>query len=180
LLLDVLAGHNDDANAPTWREALAAQTALRIGVADNFNADTEVANALGKAVVTLRNLGYAVSHAWAPFTDFSKGIATIEADRQTIGRLAFKDIDVLVLPTTATATPTVKDAARNALALSPELTMFANYYGLPAVSVPGGFDSRGLPMGLQMVAKPGDDGSVLQLASQYEAAAGFANRHPIA
>jgi aspartyl-tRNA(Asn)/glutamyl-tRNA(Gln) amidotransferase subunit A len=180
LLLDVLAGHNDDAKAPTWREALAAQTALRIGVADNFNADTEVANALGKAVVTLRNLGYAVSHAWAPFTDFSKGIATIEADRQTIGRLAFKDIDVLVLPTTATATPLVKDAAKNALALSPELTMFANYYGLPAVSVPGGFDSRGLPMGLQMVAKPGDDGSVLQLASQYEAAAGFANRHPIA
>jgi Asp-tRNA(Asn)/Glu-tRNA(Gln) amidotransferase A subunit family amidase len=28
-------------------------------------------------------------------------------------------------------------------------------------------------MGLQMVAKPGDDGSVLQLASQYEAAAGY-------
>jgi Asp-tRNA(Asn)/Glu-tRNA(Gln) amidotransferase A subunit family amidase len=35
-------------------------------------------------------------------------------------------------------------------------------------------------MGLQMVAQPGDDGSVLQLASQYEVAAGFANRHPIA
>jgi aspartyl-tRNA(Asn)/glutamyl-tRNA(Gln) amidotransferase subunit A len=86
---------------------------------------------------------------------------------------------VLVLPTTATATPTVKDAAKNPQALSPELTMFANYYGLPAVSVPCGSDSRGLPVGLQIVAKPGDDGSVFRLASEYEAAAGFANRHPI-
>jgi aspartyl-tRNA(Asn)/glutamyl-tRNA(Gln) amidotransferase subunit A len=178
LLLDVLAEQN--AKAPTWREALAAETALRIGVADNFQADTEMANALGKAVVTIRSLGYVVSRGEAPFTDFSKGVATIEADRRSIARLTFKDIDVLVLPTTATATPTVKDAEKHSLALSPELTMFANYYGLPAVSVPCGFDSRGLPVGLQMVAKPGDDGAILQLASQYEAAAGLTDRHPIA
>jgi aspartyl-tRNA(Asn)/glutamyl-tRNA(Gln) amidotransferase subunit A len=87
--------------------------------------------------------------------------------------LAFKDIDVLVLPTTPTATPTVEDAANNSLALSSQLTMFANYYGLPAVSVPCGFDSHGLPVGLQIVARPWNDGAVLQLAWQYERAAGF-------
>jgi aspartyl-tRNA(Asn)/glutamyl-tRNA(Gln) amidotransferase subunit A len=177
LLLDVLAEQNTKAS--TWREAIAADAALRIGIADNVRADTEMADALARAVATIEGLGYAVSHAKAPLTDFTKGVATIEADRQSIGRLTFKDIDVLVLPTTTTATPTVKGAGRNSLALSPELTMFANYYGLPAASVPCGFDSRGLPVGLQIVAKPGDDGAVLRLACQYEAAAGLANRHPI-
>jgi Asp-tRNA(Asn)/Glu-tRNA(Gln) amidotransferase A subunit family amidase len=42
----------------------------------------------------------------------------VEADRKAIGDLAFKDIDVLVLPTTPIATPTVEDAANNSLALS--------------------------------------------------------------
>ena len=172
LLLDVLAGH-DEARATTWREALAAETALRIGIADNFRADAEVKKEFGKAVETIQRLGHAMSDARAPLTDFGKGIATIEADRHSIGDLSFKDIDVLILPTTATAPPTVKDAASNPQALSPELTMFANYYGLPAVSMPCGLDSRGLPVGLQIVARPGDDGVVLQLAAQYEAAAGF-------
>jgi aspartyl-tRNA(Asn)/glutamyl-tRNA(Gln) amidotransferase subunit A len=48
--------------------------------------------------------------------------------------------------------------------------MFANYYGLPAVTVPCGFDPNGLPLGLQMVAKPWDEGAVLRLAHQYEMA----------
>jgi Asp-tRNA(Asn)/Glu-tRNA(Gln) amidotransferase A subunit family amidase len=56
--------------------------------------------------------------------------------------------------------------------------MFANYYGRPAVSMPCGLDRRGLPVGLQIVGRPGDDGAVLRLTSQYEAAARFANRHP--
>lgn len=176
LLLDVLA----EQTAPSWREAFAAETPLRIGVADNVQADPEITIALGQAVATIERLGYAVSHVVAPFTDFAKGVAMIQADRRNVGRLAFRDIDVLVLPTTATATPAVKDAEKNALALAPELTMFANYYGLPAVSVPCGFDGRGLPVGLQIVAKPGDDGAVLRFAFQYEAAAGLANRQPIA
>jgi len=171
LLLEVL--------AEPRATALSVTTPLRIGVADNFQADTEIAEAFRKAVATITGLGYVVSPAGAPFTDATIGTATIQADRQSIGRRMFSDIDVLVVPTTATATPTVKDAEKNALALSPELTMFANYYGLPAVSVPCGFDSRGLPVGLQIVVNHGDDSDALRLASQYETASGFANRYPI-
>ena len=177
LLLEVLAEQN--ATAPPQPEALSVTTPLRIGVADDFHADPEITEAFGKAVAIITGLGYAVSPVGAPFTDSTKGTATIQADRQSIGRRLFSDIDVLVLPTTATATPTVKDAEKNALALSAELTMFANYYGLPAVSVPCGFDSRGLPVGLQIVANRGDDSVALRFASQYEAASGFANRYPI-
>ncbi|HEX2343720.1 MAG TPA: amidase [Vicinamibacterales bacterium] len=180
LVLDVLAEHNHHANVPTWRRALAAKSELRIGVADNVKVDQEVSNAFNKAVATLRSLGHTVNYASAPFTDFSKGIANVESDRKAIGHLAFKDIDVLVLPTIATATPTVKDAAKNPLALPSRLTMFANYYGLPAVSVPCGFDDHGLPVGLQIVGKPREDGAILQLAWQYERAAEFGKKQPIA
>jgi aspartyl-tRNA(Asn)/glutamyl-tRNA(Gln) amidotransferase subunit A len=66
----------------------------------------------------------------------------------------------------------------DAQALSPRNTLFANYYGLPAISVPCGFDSRGLPLGLQIVGKPWDDRSVLRLAHRYQAATGWSKQHP--
>jgi Asp-tRNA(Asn)/Glu-tRNA(Gln) amidotransferase A subunit family amidase len=43
-----------------------------------------------------------------------------------------------------------------------------------------GFDGRDLPVALQIVATPWDDGAVLQLAGRYEKAAEFFKSHPIA
>src|SRR5262245_40361192 len=113
-----------------------------------------------------------LSNVPVPFINFSKGIANIASDRKSIAGQSFDDIDVLLLPTTTTTTPTIKDAG-NPQALSAENTMFANYYGLPAVSVPCGFDRHGLPLGLQIVAKPWDDGAVLRLAHQFQTATEF-------
>jgi aspartyl-tRNA(Asn)/glutamyl-tRNA(Gln) amidotransferase subunit A len=177
LVLDVLMARPH--GAATWHDALAGDRQFRVGVADNFKADSDVATAFEKAVETIRARGHHMTTATAPFIDLRQGIANIERDRRAIGDRAFKQIDVLVLPTTPTPTLTVRHAASNPQALSPELTMFANYYGLPAVSVPCGFDGRGLPVGLQIVGKPGDDRTVLQLAYQYERAAGFSTQHPI-
>jgi aspartyl-tRNA(Asn)/glutamyl-tRNA(Gln) amidotransferase subunit A len=176
LVLDALAPRDDSAR---WDDALAGDRRFRVGVANNFKADEEVSSAFDIAIETMRALGHHMSNAAAPFVDLRKGIASIERDRRTIADPVFNEIDLLVLPTTPSPTLSVKDAASNPQALSPELTMFANYYGLPAVSVPCGFDRRGLPLGLQIVAKPGDDGAVLQLAYQYEQTAGFSTRHPI-
>jgi len=180
LVLEVLAEPGEDGRTRAWRNAFSGKRQLRIGIVDNFKADNDISSAFENAVATLRGAGHAVSRVSAPFTDFSKGIAKIEADRKAIGDLAFKDVDVLVLPTTPTATLTVKDSAKNGQALSPQFTMFANYYGLPAVSMPCAFDSRGLPVGLQIVAKPLDDAAVLHLAYEYEQLADVGKRHPIA
>jgi aspartyl-tRNA(Asn)/glutamyl-tRNA(Gln) amidotransferase subunit A len=179
IVLEVLAEPGEDDRTRAWQIAFDGKRHLRIGIVDNFQADKEISSAFEKAVATIRGVGHTVSRASALFTDFGKGIATIEADRQAIGDLAFKAIDVLVLPTTPTVTPTVKEAAKNGQALSSQLTMFANYYGLPAVSVPCAFDSRGLPVGLQIVAKPWDDAAALQLAYEYEQATDIGTRHPI-
>jgi len=50
--------------------------------------------------------------------------------------------------------------------------------GLPAASVPCGFTSEGLPVGIQIVGRPRDDFSVLQLAHAFEEATGFWKRRP--
>ena len=177
LVLSVLAEHADDRDGLKWRTAVGNRR-LRVGVDGNATADKDVSQAFDNAVATIRSLGHDVRSARAPLTDFRKGIATIERDREEVGAAAFADIDVLLLPTVPTKTPTVEEAATNPLALSAELTMFANYYGLPAVSVPCGVDSRGLPLGVQIVGKPGDDATVLELASDYEAVNRTVTYHP--
>jgi len=53
--------------------------------------------------------------------------------------------------------------------------------GVPAISLPIGFDlagpeARGLPLGLQLAARPGDDGRLLGLAAWCEARLPFAGR----
>ena len=50
--------------------------------------------------------------------------------------------------------------------------------GLPAVSVPCGFTPEGLPVGVQIVGRPGDDLGVLQLAHAFEGATGFWKNRP--
>ncbi len=50
--------------------------------------------------------------------------------------------------------------------------------GAPALSVPSGFSREGLPVGLQVVGRHGDDFGVLQIAHAFEQATGFWKRHP--
>ena len=50
-----------------------------------------------------------------------------------------------------------------------EVTSYATFAGLPAISVPVGFDDRGLPMGMQLIGRPRGDVALLRLAHAYEA-----------
>ncbi len=49
-----------------------------------------------------------------------------------------------------------------------EVTSYATFAGLPAISVPVGFDDRGLPMGMQLIGRPRGDVDLLRLAHAYE------------
>lgn len=51
-----------------------------------------------------------------------------------------------------------------------EVTIYASFAGLPALSMPAGFDARGLPMGLQLIGRPQGEAALLALAARYEAA----------
>jgi aspartyl-tRNA(Asn)/glutamyl-tRNA(Gln) amidotransferase subunit A len=151
---------------------------FRIGVATNFKADAEVAAAFTTAAETVAGLGHVMKKVDVAFAGPSTGIDHIERDREAVSRQMFGEIDVLLLPTVTTVVPRVTEA-KDPQRLSPENTVFANYYGLPALSVPCGLDSNGLPIGLQIVAGPSGDLDILTLGQQYERAAEWANRRPV-
>jgi aspartyl-tRNA(Asn)/glutamyl-tRNA(Gln) amidotransferase subunit A len=179
-VLDVVAEPHHRARLSDVQSEDSEGRRLRIGVADNFTAAEEVVRAFKTAVEEIRKFGHDVGPAAAPFDMPRFGdLRTIDSDRKTISARTFKDIDVLVLPTTGSTVPTVADARTNPQALSAANTMFANYFGLPAVSVPCGFDRHGLPLAFQVVGKPWGDRTVLRLASEYQARTGSGSRRPI-
>jgi aspartyl-tRNA(Asn)/glutamyl-tRNA(Gln) amidotransferase subunit A len=171
LMLDVLAT-NHACRPARYFDAMAQSRRTRIGVASNFRSDQEVCEAFRKAVELISSLGYPTTSVVAPLRIPMSDLSAIEADRRGIVSNAFQATDVLLLPTTSTVVPTIEDARNTPQALSAENTVFANYYGLPAISVPCGFDTNGLPVGLQIVGKPWDEVTVIQLAHEYEKAAG--------
>lgn len=171
LLLDALVTGGDYASGLDDPER-----EIRVGVGKDLSVDAEVLAAFTRAVTTLERAGYACSSTQIPFGDASLGaMSSVSVDRAVIAEQAFSDVDVILLPTIDSVVPTVEEAAEDPeQAVSAELTAFANYYGLPAVSVPCGFDRNGMPIGLQIVGKPGDDRSVLRLAHAHQRLAGLA------
>lgn len=94
---------------------------------------------------------------------------------------------IIALPVMRLGTPTAEKTdpadpaftARKLYELS-ALTRFVNYLGLPALSVPAGFDDRGLPMGLQLVGRPGADIELIGLATRLQAMTSWHGRIPTA
>ncbi len=184
ILLTTLGDSEDEKNDD--KAASKSEKNLRIGIVKNFTANDELQAFFSKAVEVFRVSGFAMSEMEVPFEKASFDVKNIEADRQTISDILFKDADVLVLPTTAENTPTIEEAekreslkAKNEVAFSANNTFFCNYFGLPAVSVPCGFDKNGLPLGLQIVGRHLDEAEVLALASRYQKATGWHLRHPL-
>jgi aspartyl-tRNA(Asn)/glutamyl-tRNA(Gln) amidotransferase subunit A len=165
LVVDALAGTDFGAAVDT------ADRSLRIGVVANFGATDPIRAAFSKAVTAVQELGYTTTQVNAPFSE-APDMANMTAVRKTANQDIFTDVDVLILPTTAAEVPTAVEVGEDPQALSPQNTFFANYYGLPAISVPCGLDGNGLPIGLQIVGKLDDDLTVLRLAKDFLAASG--------
>jgi len=93
---------------------------------------------------------------------------------------AFKKVDILLAPTSPTTAFGSGENVDNPMAmyLSDLLTIPANLAGLPAISVPCGFDKSGLPIGLQLIGNVFDEAKLLQVASQFEKAAEVYKNRP--
>jgi aspartyl-tRNA(Asn)/glutamyl-tRNA(Gln) amidotransferase subunit A len=97
----------------------------------------------------------------------------------------FRDVDLLVTPTTPILPQTVDEAVNNpsippagGVALSLRNTQPFDIYGLPSISIPCGFSRSGLPIGLEISGPRLGESQVLALAYAYEQATDWHRRTP--
>lgn len=93
---------------------------------------------------------------------------------------AFEEVDVLVSPTAPTTAFKLGDKSQDPLSmyLIDLMTIPVNLAGLPGMSVPCGFDSQGLPIGLQIIGNVLREDQVFQVAYAYEQATDWHTRSP--
>jgi len=91
---------------------------------------------------------------------------------------AWESCDLLLTPTAPSAAFALgeKSADPIAMYLNDVFTVPSSLAGLPAMSVPGGLDKDGLPLGLQIIGKPLDEQGVLNAGLALEERAGFVAR----
>ena len=91
---------------------------------------------------------------------------------------AFAQCDVLLTPTAPSAAFALGEKSANPIAmyLNDVFTVPSSLAGLPAMSVPGGVDGAGLPLGLQIIGRPLDEQGVLNAGLAIEERAGFVAR----
>jgi aspartyl-tRNA(Asn)/glutamyl-tRNA(Gln) amidotransferase subunit A len=88
----------------------------------------------------------------------------------------FAQVDVLATPTIRSSLPTLADTDIDNGPPGTEVRFMAvsantrpfNYLGLPAISIPCGFDANGLPIGLQLAGRPFAEARLLRLADAYQ------------
>jgi aspartyl-tRNA(Asn)/glutamyl-tRNA(Gln) amidotransferase subunit A len=92
----------------------------------------------------------------------------------------FERCQVIVTPTAPTTAFRVGEKVTDPLAmyLSDIFTIAVNLAGLPGLSLPCGFDTAGMPIGLQIVGRPLDELAVLQAGYAYEQATEWHRRSP--
>ena len=110
----------------------------------------------------------------AYFTQASKVRSLIARDFDR----AWETCDLLLTPTAPSAAFALGEKADDPLAmyLNDVFTVPSSLAGLPAMSVPGGLDSGGLPLGLQVIGKALDEQGVLNAGLAIEERAGFVAR----
>ena len=100
---------------------------------------------------------------------------------------AFRNLDVIVAPTClTTAVPIsqerqlidVRGVQVDYLELLLRVTSIASVTGLPAISLPCGFDSNGLPVGMQLMGPALSEGRLLRLGHAYEQATEWHKARP--
>ncbi len=110
----------------------------------------------------------------AYYTKAQKVRALIAGDFEA----AWAKCDLLLTPTAPSAAFALGENSDDPIAmyLNDVFTVPSSLAGLPAMSVPGGVDAKGLPLGLQIIGRPLDEQGVLNAALAIEERAGFTAR----
>ena len=93
----------------------------------------------------------------------------------------FRRVDVIITPTAPTTAFKIGEKTEDPLQmyLSDIYTISVNLAGLPALSLPCGFDTQHLPIGMQIIGKPFDEPTILNLAYGYEQSTDWHKQKPM-
>jgi aspartyl-tRNA(Asn)/glutamyl-tRNA(Gln) amidotransferase subunit A len=94
-------------------------------------------------------------------------------------------VDAVLAPVAPSAAPTIAESdvgnSPDAEAMIQRLTRFTrpvNYLGLPSLSIPAGFTTAGLPVGMQLIGRPFDEATLLRAGAAFQRATDFHARCP--
>ncbi len=140
----------------------------------------ESPHALQPAVRARLEIGFRVSaHDYLQATRLRARATRTFADE------VFRSVDVLAAPTIPEPAPALAAVKAGSpaeivrrMGRFSRLTRPWNALGLPALSVPCGFAADGRPVGLQLIARPFDEATLLRAGHAYEQAAGWWRRRP--
>lgn len=92
----------------------------------------------------------------------------------------FENVDIIAIPTVPNTAFKFGEKTSSPLEMYLEdiYTGSVNIAGLPAISIPGGFDSKGLPIGLQLITKQFNEQKLLNTAYAFEQSTEFHNMKP--
>ena len=92
-------------------------------------------------------------------------------------RQVFREVDAFITPTHPIVAPPLTVNAEGDASVR-QFTVPISYTGFPAISIPCGFSSIGLPIGLQIVANDFQEGLLFRIAAAFERATDFHKQHP--
>ncbi|ALI54931.1 Asp-tRNA(Asn)/Glu-tRNA(Gln) amidotransferase subunit GatA [Celeribacter marinus] len=99
--------------------------------------------------------------------------------KQDFENVFAQGVDAILTPATPSAAFGLGEMSESdpiQMYLNDVFTVTVNLAGLPGISVPAGLSSEGLPLGLQLIGKPWEEGDLLNIAHSLEDAAGFVSK----
>ncbi|MCP4905211.1 MAG: amidase [bacterium] len=192
-VLDVLRGLGVEVvefSLPSIDEAIGVWFSLGSAEIANAHADTypskkdQYSAALAQAIETGRVVsGRDVAHAWKTRIAFTRRLeGCFEAGGETCPASAPEGLDAIlapVIPGLFAADTNLLDAdAGPEVAASVRFTSPFNLSGSPSLTMPGGFDVEGAPIGFQLVGAHRAESKLLAIGAAYQAATDYHSRRP--
>jgi amidase len=172
-------GHQTAAHDPDWGMIGNNMVPRYLrGIAEDF------AKAPEPGRLERRTRGMARLGRTIPEGVFRKAREALAADSARVNAI-FDSHDLLMTPVMGdTALPVRRFEGRGAIWTLMGMSRFYpycipwNHLGNPAMAVPAGFAADGMPLSVQIVARPGEEATLLSLAAQIEAERPWADKHP--
>jgi aspartyl-tRNA(Asn)/glutamyl-tRNA(Gln) amidotransferase subunit A len=122
---------------------------------------------------------------FVPATDYIQALKLRGRFLSDFSRNVFASVDLLLTPVLSGMVPTIAETTNRRGAAYLDMvssltrnTKVVNYLGLPAISVPCGFTSNGLPTAFQLIGGPWTEATLLGAAHRYEQATDWHRRQP--